>query len=245
MNATTFTFVPPPIPAEPGTPASYTLDHYEHMVECGAFEHGYEKDVELLWGRIVEKHTGKPATYTLDHYEHMVACGAFAPPFDIPVEFLRGDIIMMSPIGEPHSLAVTRLTEWSYAVVDLRRVMIRTQMPIRIPKQNSEPEPDLAWVRRESVGEKPPEPKDVLLLIEVADSSLAYDRGSKLADYAQASIQDYWIVNLIDQQVEVYRQPQGMEYVEKQALRGDDAVSPLALPSVTITASELLAKPTG
>jgi Uma2 family endonuclease len=148
-------------------------------------------------------------------------------------------MLMMSPIGEPHSLTVVALTEWSYEVVDQKEFMVRVQMPIRIPAVQSEPEPDLTWVRRERPGEKPPEPARVALLVEVAESSLAYDRTIKLPNYALAAIPEYWIVNLIDEQIEVYRKPAGRSYQDESVYRGDAEIHPLALPSATLQPSRL------
>jgi Uma2 family endonuclease len=223
----------------PGRIATFSLDHYEHMVNCGAFAPPYSIPVELMRGMIVEKGTGRPARFSLEHYEHMVTVGAFDPPFDIPVELLEGEILMMSPIGEPHSQAIIALHEWSYEVVDRKRFMIRVQMPIRIPVTQGEPEPDLVWVRRTSSREKPPEPDQVALLIEVAGSSLAYDREVKLPNYALAGIGDYWIVNLIDGQIEVYRKPAGRTYQEQSIYQGDAEIHPLALPTATLQPSRL------
>lgn len=223
----------------PAPTATFSLDHYEHMVERGAFAPPFDADVELLRGKIVERGTGRPAIFTLDHYEHMVRVGAFDPPFDIPVELLNGEITMMSPIGEPHSRVVIALNEWSYEVVDRKRFMIRVQMPIRVPATQSEPEPDVVWARRTASREKPPEPEDVALLVEVAESSLVYDRTVKLPNYAVAGIHDFWIVNLINEQIEVYRKPSGRTYQEQSTYRGDAEIHPLALPMATLRPSRL------
>jgi Uma2 family endonuclease len=75
------------------------------------------------------------------------------------------------------------------------------------------------------------------LLIEVADSSLEFDRGEKLAAYAEAGVADYWIVNLFDEQIEVYREPSGLTYQKQTIHRGDDAVHPLALPDAALPPS--------
>ncbi len=223
----------------PTNSATFSLDHYEHMVGCGAFAPPHSARVELLQGKLVEKGTGAPAKFTLDQYEHMVHVGAFDPPFDIPVELIQGEIVMMSPIGEPHSRVVIAVTEWSYEVVDRKRFMIRVQVPIRIPATQSEPEPDLVWVRRTISRERPPEPEQVALLIEVAESSLTYDRTVKLPNYALAGIPEYWIVNLIDEQIEVYRKPSGRTYQEDSVYRGDATIHPLALPTAILKPSQL------
>lgn len=242
MSAASTTFTPPPIPAEPGTPASFTLEHYEHLIECGAFAGAFERDLELLWGRIVEKHTGKPASYTLAHYEHMVRQGAFDYPFNSRVEFLNGKIIQMSPAGPLHADVVRFLSEWSIRQTLDTTIQVRIQSPLRFVGIPSVPEPDICWVRDGNYSKQHPDAQAALLVIEVAQSSLAIDQDIKLAAYAQAGIQDYWIVNLVDNQVEVYRQPKGLEYAEKQILKGTEAVSPLALPEASVTADELLAK---
>jgi Uma2 family endonuclease len=223
----------------PGKAAVFSLSHYERMVQAGAFAPPYGDRIELFHGRIVEKATSAPAKFTLQQYEHMIQVGAFDPPFDIPVELLDGEIVMMSPIGEPHSLAVIALTEWSYEVVDRTRVMVRVQVPIRIPATQSEPEPDIVWVERQASGNRPPEPDRVLLLVEVADSSLSYDREVKLPNYAIAGIPEYWIVNLIDKQIEVHRNPIGRDYQYKSVYRGDAWISPLAEAKAIILPSAL------
>jgi Uma2 family endonuclease len=117
--------------------------------------------------------------------------------------------------------------------------MIRVQMPIRIPAIQSEPEPDIVWVRREGPSEKPPEPDRVALLIEVAESSLDYDRTVKLPNYALAGIPEYWIVNLIDEGLEVHRKPSGRDYQDKATYSGDAQLSPLVQPAATIQPSHL------
>jgi len=179
------------------------------------------------------------AHFSLQHYEHMVEVGAFVGNFEKHVELLRGRIIAMSPIGPPHSVIVSRLTKWSYQVAPLDKVDIVCQGPVRIPISDSEPEPDLVWVVQGDYFKRHPEPHEVLLLVEVADSSLCVDRGDKLGVYAEAGIADYWIVNLIDQQIEVYRRPAGREFQDKSVFRGDSTVSPLALPEATLQPSRL------
>jgi Uma2 family endonuclease len=180
------------------------------------------------------------AHFSLKHYEHMVAVGAFAGEFEKHVELLRGEIVTMSPIGPSHLVVVGRLNRWSYQVTPVETIEIVSQGPVRIPSSDSEPEPDLVWVIQRDYLNRHAEPHEVLLLVEVADSSLAADRGLKLEIYAEAGIAEYWIVNLIDQQIEVYRNPAGGDYQDKSIFRGDALLAPLALPSASLQPSWLL-----
>jgi len=179
-------------------------------------------------------------SFSLDHYEHMVAVGAFSGEYEKRVELIRGEIVPMSPIGAPHQHAIIQLTDWSYEVAPRETIAISVQGAVRIPISDSEPQPDLVWLVRRNFSKIHPEPHEVLLLVEVAESSLEVDRGIKLGVYAEAKISDYWIVNLIDKQIEVYRTPVGREYQDKAIYRGDDTVSPLTLPSASIRPSRLL-----
>lgn len=179
------------------------------------------------------------ALFTLEAYEHMAAVGAFDGKYRKRVELVRGEILEMSPIGAEHAEFVDRLTEWSFKVCAGNPIRVRSQNPIRIPFNESEPEPDIVWVEAKSYSDRHPEPQEVLLLIEVADSSLEYDRGEKLVVYAEAGIAEYWIVNLIDEQIEVYRNPSGRKYQEESAFRGDAAIQPLAPPTATLQPSRL------
>jgi Uma2 family endonuclease len=100
---------------------------------------------------------------------------------------------------------------------------------LRMPQQNSAPEPDLIWVRRRNYSQKHPEPADVLLLVEVAESSLAEDRGEKRELYAEAGVADYWIVNLLNRSIEVYRASAGSTYTWAKTFGAGEKVSPLCL----------------
>ena len=221
-------------------PATFTLDHYEHMAQCGAFGYEYEgKKLELMRGVIVDKGTDTPAKFTLDHYEHMIAVGAFDEPYNIPVELLHGEIVMMSPIGPSHSNDIDILAQWSFENMTNHPIRVRIQNPIRLSTDHSEPEPDVCWVKEQNYSSQHPGPEDIMLLIDVAESSLTMDRGAKLAAYAAAGIADNWIVNLIDKQIEVYREPEAEKYLQKQIVRGDEMIAPLALPTVQLAPARL------
>ena len=179
------------------------------------------------------------ANFTLEQYERMVEAGAFDGRLAQHVEFIHGEIREMNPIGSFHAQVLSDLTDWSYDVVPRKDIAIRVQTTLRMPRQNSAPEPDLLWVRRRSYAQKHPEPSDVLLLVEVSDSTLSEDRGEKLELYAQAGIQEYWIANLIDLTIEVYRQPSGRSYSWSQKYAGDTSVAPLAVPSASLAPEQI------
>lgn len=179
------------------------------------------------------------ARTSLDHYERLIDAGFFEGEFRKRVELIRGEILDMSPIGSPHSEIVDRMAAWSFKAVVDRQIRIRVQNPIRIPANDSEPEPDLAWVVYGNYARRHPQPEEVLLLIEVADNSLAFDRRTKLAVYAEAGVAEYWIVNLLDEQIETFQEPDGLQYRKKSIYHGNDAVSPLTMPSALIVPSQL------
>jgi Uma2 family endonuclease len=180
------------------------------------------------------------ANFTLEQYERMVESGAFDGQYQQRVEFIHGEIRQMNPIGSWHAQVLGDFTDWSYDVAPRTQISIRVQTTLRIPEFNCAPEPDLLWVRRRRYSRKHPEPADVLLLAEVAESSLGEDRGEKRDLYARAMIAEYWIVNLVDNTVEVYRERDGVSYQWSRIFRRGDAVTPLSLPNASLLVSELL-----
>lgn len=132
------------------------------------------------------------------------------------VELINGEIIEMSPIKSRHASIVDQLFE--EFVFQLRsKATIRSQNPIRL-NDYSEPEPDLVVVqyRKDKYRYHHPTPAEVLLLVEVADTSLAYDQQIKLSLYAEAGIPEYWIINLNENQLEIYSFPEGSSYQKKE-----------------------------
>ena len=158
---------------------------------------------------------------------------------DDRVELIQGALIEMSPIGLKHAACVKRLNRLFSQLGE--QVIIGVQDPIHIDEQ-SEPEPDLVLLqpRTDFYALAHPEPEDVLLLIEVAETSLTYDQTIKLPLYAQANITEVWLVNIVKHQVEVYRQPLGERYQEHLILTKEQSLSPLALPHFFVSASDML-----
>lgn len=179
--------------------------------------------------------------FTVDEYLRMAEVGLLAE--DDRVELIRGEIIEMSPINVAHALCVNRLNTLLSAKL-AGRATISVQNPIYLD-QRTLPQPDLAvWkLPSEEFHDRFAGPAEVLLLIEVADSSVTYDRRLKAALYAQAGIVEYWIVNLPERQIEVYREPQAGDYRNVTRHGPDDTLSPLTFPGVTFEVEAILRSP--
>ena len=161
-------------------------------------------------------------------------------PSDERTELIEGDVFVMPPIGPGHAEGNSRVDR----VFQRRfsdRVMVRSQSPIRLPN-DSEPQPDivLARLRPEGYGAAHPRPEDILLVVEISDTTLASDREKKLPLYARAGIPETWLMNLPDDRIEVYRDPAPEGYRSITLVPRDGAVAPLAFPDVTIPCAELL-----
>jgi Uma2 family endonuclease len=174
---------------------------------------------------------------TLAEYDRMIAEGIFNRHGRERLELIRGEILEMAPIGSLHEVIVDRLTEWSYENLPRGKVWVRVQNSVGLPELESAPEPDLAWVARRDYSKSRPRSADVLLIIEVAESSLPYDRGAKANLYAEAGIKEYWIFNLVDTLVEVRRNPDAGKYQSLQQFSGEAEFHPLAFPDLTIKPS--------
>src|SRR5580765_8470492 len=176
--------------------------------------------------------------FTTTDYYRMAETGVLRP--DQRVELLDGEIIDMSPIGPSHASVVKRLNH-HFAQMARGRWLIAIQDPAHLD-EHSEPQPDLMLVKvtPDFYSFKHPEPSDVYLLIEVADTSLSYDRERKLPAYGRAGIPEVWIVNLDDPCVEVYREPHLTGYSSCAIFRAGDKVSPLMFLDSVLDVAELL-----
>jgi Uma2 family endonuclease len=177
---------------------------------------------------------------TVADYDRMIAEGYFPPgPKRHRVELIDGELRQMSPIGPPHERLVDRLARWSFKNTREDVVAVRIQESIAIPDLDSVPEPDIVWARERDHSTGRPLAAEILLIIEVADRSLAYDRGEKAAIYAAAGIADYWVVNVRDRCIEVFRQPAAGQYASHEIFRGPDVIHPLAFPDVALNLGDL------
>lgn len=174
--------------------------------------------------------------FTVSDYYRMGEAGVIGP--EERVELLEGEVLRMNPIGPRHANCVDRLTHVFVAWLG-DRVQVRIQNPIRL-SELSEVQPDVALVRRDRDLGVHPGSSDVVLLIEVADTSVAFDRQVKLPLYARAAIPEVWIVDLAAGAVEVYREPQATGYSVSTQLAAGDVIGPAAFPDVRFVVREFL-----
>jgi Uma2 family endonuclease len=175
--------------------------------------------------------------FSVDRYHKMVAAGVLTE-YD-HVELIEGEILEMAPIGSPHA-ATTALLYERFTFALQRAATISVGGPI-VLGDFSEPEPDLMLLERREdfYRAKHPVAKDVLLLIEVSDSALAFDQGIKRALYARYGIGEYWVVDLAGRRVFVYREPGESGYAYSRVCSQAETVSPLAFPAVQLSVREL------
>jgi Uma2 family endonuclease len=174
---------------------------------------------------------------TADEYERMGEAGIFAP--DARLELLEGEIYAMSPIGSLHAACVDFLSSVLNRLFG-GKFIVRTQNPIRL-NDFSEPQPDVALLRwrDDFYRQGHPQPADVLLIIEVADSTVESDRSYKVPLYAKAGIPEVWLVNLPAERVEVYALPSGDAYQYTVEFGRGEQVSAQAVDGLAINTADL------
>lgn len=176
--------------------------------------------------------------FSVDEYDRMIEAGILQE--DEHVELLGGEIVCMSPIGKKHQARLDHAVRWfSRRIPD--SALVRVQGSFRLDN-GSQPEPDLLILRfREDFYEESlPTAADVLLVIELADTSLAHDRDVKGPLYAAAGIPDYWLLDLAGEQMLVHREPKRGRYTKVEALRRGGTLAPLAFPDLVLPLDELL-----
>ena len=218
----------------------FNVDEYNAMAQIGILR-PYER-VELLDGKITLMGTdGERRRFTIAEYYAMAMRGIIRP--GERVELLYGEIVKMSPIGDDHASSVNALTEMLIDEVR-RRATVITQNPLRLDV-NHEPEPDLMLARRREDYYRSghPGPDDILLLIEVSDSTVESDRNEKLPLYARYLIPEVWIVNLRDRHIEIYTDPTTDRYATTHITHPNQTISPTAFPDIHLPISEIIGQP--
>jgi len=180
-----------------------------------------------------------PYRFTVGEYYRMAEAGIFNE--DDRVELLEGEIVDMAPIGSRHAACVKRMNRF-FSEQLREEVTVAVQDPIRLGEL-SEPQPDVMLLRPrpDYYAGGHPEPQDVLLLIEVADTTAAWERGYKVALYARAGVREVWLIDLTAGTVEVCRRPEGGAYQSVRLVGPGERLAPEAFPETSCPAGELLA----
>ena len=176
---------------------------------------------------------------TAERYETMIASGALTK--HDRVQLIEGEILEMAPIGPRHAMLVNRLTKW--LVLGVKEAgMVSTGHMLRLGEASAlEPDVLVLKPRDDDYGTAHPRAADVLLLIEVSDSSLAFDQSTKLDLYARHGITEYWVVDAGGRRIVMYREPAEGRYAQQSEASAADAASSRAFPDVRIEVGRLFA----
>ncbi len=178
--------------------------------------------------------------FTVDEYYRMAEAGILHE--DDRVELIEGEIVEMPPIGSNHASIVNKLGSWFGGAIAEGSAIVSVQNPLRL-LNDSEPIPDLMILRfrADFYRAAHPTPEDVLLLVEVADTTLVFDRDTKVPLYGQAGVPEVWLVNIAAAAVEVYRRPTEAGYASREVLSGASPIAPEELPRLLIAPDSLFA----
>ncbi|HEX2740666.1 MAG TPA: Uma2 family endonuclease [Rubrobacter sp.] len=174
--------------------------------------------------------------FTVHDYHRMGEAGILHE--DDRVELIEGEIVEMAAIGTRHFTCVNGLTRLLVRSVG-DEAIVSVQNPVRL-NQRTEPQPDLAVIRPRDYRVSLPGPEDVLLLIEVSDTTLAYDRNVKLPLYSRAGIREVWIVDLSGEVIERHNDPSPDGYRSLHRARRGEKIESSALPDPALTADDVL-----
>ena len=175
--------------------------------------------------------------FTIEQYHKMAEVGILNE--QDRVELIRGEIIETSPIGLKHAATVNRLNQLFQQRL-AQRIIVSIQNPIQLA-DTSEPQPDVALLksRPDFYETKIPTPEDICLLVEVSDRSLKCDRDVKIPLYAESKITEVWLIDVNNQSIRVYRQPEENSYQDVQNFTRGQSISPSTFPDIIITVDEI------
>ncbi|HOJ61098.1 MAG TPA: Uma2 family endonuclease [bacterium] len=177
--------------------------------------------------------------FTVEEYYTMARSGILRE--DDRVELIAGEINQMTPIGSRHMACIMRFSSFLHRHLTPEEAVVSVQNPIRLDEFN-EPEPDVALLkpRTDFYENQHPRAEDVLLIVEVSDTTLAYDRDVKVPLYAWFGIPEVWIADVEGKTVTVYRTPSPQGYEEMKTYRGDQTLFPSAFPEMNISVHDIL-----
>ncbi|MBW4699171.1 MAG: Uma2 family endonuclease [Aphanocapsa lilacina HA4352-LM1] len=185
----------------------------------------------------------RPRLFTVDEYYRMGKAGIFQP--DERLELIDGIVINMPPQGPLHAATVRRILAYLSACIAPEQAIVQDDKPIAID-DHGEPVPDVTVVAPDPEGDyystRHPGPEDILLVVEVADSSLDKDLGTKKTMYARAGIREYWVVDLNSRRLHRFGEPRDGNFQNVEVLDENSRVSPVAFPTLNIPVKDLLTR---
>jgi Uma2 family endonuclease len=179
------------------------------------------------------------ARIPLDRYERMVEAGVFEGEMQNRVELIEGTIVHRNPVTPRHANATSHLIRWSYGVSTRNLATVSIRSPVLLPETDSAPDADVAWIRRRKY-DRLPRSNDVFLIVEVADETLELDCDVKARMYAASAIEDYWVVNLIDETIEVFREPSKLGYRRRTTFGVAEEVAPHSFPELSLRVNDVV-----
>ncbi len=214
----------------------WTPDEFRRMTSAGLL--GSDERLALAGGQLVGRELGLPRLLNRVEYYALAEHGILGP--EERTELIYGRIIKrMSPMNRPHSIALTK-TAKTLASVFGDGFAVEQQMPVRL-NDGAEPEPDIAVLAGQSDDyADAPAASDTLLIVEISDATLRYDRGTKARLYAAENVPDYWLLNVNARTLEVRRQPEIGTYRSLIIYGDEEAVAPLSAPNAPVRVADLL-----
>ncbi len=214
----------------------FSVGECRRMAEAGVLSEG--ERVDLVDGGVVEAGPVVRKLFDVGDYYRLLGAGVLHE--DDRVELIEGEIIQMAPIGGRHAACVDRLNRLLSPLVG-DAAIVRVQSPVRL-SERVEPQPDLTLLRPRDdfYAQGHPTPSDVLLLVEVAETSLRYDREVKLPLYARTGIPEVWIVDLQDEEILAHSRPEGDAYNEVGRTSRNGSVTPCMLPGLSLRVDDVL-----
>jgi Uma2 family endonuclease len=216
---------------------TWTADEFERISRAGILRPG--EPAALVGGAIITEGPGRPPRrWTFEEYLRLAEEGIIGP--DERTELIDGEIVPMSPTGRRHRVVTRHLNTW-LAQLLVGEALVAMQDTLPLPGRNG-PEPDIVVLRyrTDEYVDEDPSPSDILLIVEVSESSLSYDRGVKRALYASAGIAEYWLVDLRRRAVVVYTRPQNGDYREERRFEGGESWASPALGGREVRVEDVL-----
>lgn len=182
-----------------------------------------------------------PARFTVAQFDRMIEAGVLSDASGYKPQLLRGQVVYMTPPNPPHDDVIGLLTIWAFEsrsrISD--EVEIRVQLSMDLPDQDSVVSPDLMIVTSQSYSARRPTASDTKLLIEVSDTSLPYDTNEKRDLYAEAAVDEYWVIDIPHRSLIVHREPSDGRYRSVITHNENEPVTPARLPEISLAISRL------